>query len=311
MLLYLLAYSLTTLAAFGFLAALGRGGEREVTLDDLAGLAATRPGIAFGLTVCMLSLLGFPGTFGFIGKWYILTAVVAAGALHPAGDRGAHERRERGLLPARHHGDVHEVRPDRRSLRRRAAQPRGARRRRADDRGRAPARRVARGHARPRGQERRHAHANGPSVRGTVTAARVAMNVPKSIFRQYDVRGLVGDELTPELARGLGRAFATAGWERAGHAPTIAVGRDNRPSGEALAAGVRRGIVEAGGVARGRRHAAHAGALFRRPARSAPMAASRSPARTIPRNSTASRSVRFATHWRNSPASICADWACC
>jgi NADH-quinone oxidoreductase subunit N len=78
-LLYLLAYSLTTLAAFGFLAALGRGGERDVTLDELSGLAATRPGIAFGLTVCMLSLLGFPGTFGFIGKWYILTAVVAQG----------------------------------------------------------------------------------------------------------------------------------------------------------------------------------------------------------------------------------------
>ena len=48
-LLYLLAYSLTTLASFGFLAALGRGGERDVTLDDIAGLAATRPGIAFGL----------------------------------------------------------------------------------------------------------------------------------------------------------------------------------------------------------------------------------------------------------------------
>ena len=34
-----------------------------------------------------------------------------------------------------------------------------------------------------------------------------------------------------------------------GHAPVIAVGRDNRPSGPALAAGVRRGIVEAGGTA--------------------------------------------------------------
>ena len=78
-LLYLLAYSLTTLASFGFLAVLGRGGERDVTLDDIAGLASTRPGIAFGLTVCMLSLLGFPGTFGFIGKWYIITAVVAEG----------------------------------------------------------------------------------------------------------------------------------------------------------------------------------------------------------------------------------------
>jgi len=75
------------------------------------------------------------------------------------------------------------------------------------------------------------------------------MNVPKSIFRQYDVRGIVGPELTPELARGLGRAFATVAWDRLGRAPVVTVGRDNRPSGEELAAGVRRGIVEAGGTA--------------------------------------------------------------
>ena len=80
-LLYLLAYGLTTLASFGFLAALGRGGERDVTVDDVAGLAATRPAIAFGLAVCMLSLLGFPGTVGFIGKWYILSATVAQGQM--------------------------------------------------------------------------------------------------------------------------------------------------------------------------------------------------------------------------------------
>ncbi len=80
-LLYLLAYGLTTLASFGFLTALGRGGERDVTYDDIAGLAATRPAIAIGLSVCMLSLLGFPGTVGFIGKWYILTAAVAEGQL--------------------------------------------------------------------------------------------------------------------------------------------------------------------------------------------------------------------------------------
>ncbi len=80
-LLYLLAYGLTTLASFGFLTALGRGGERDVTYDDIAGLAATRPAIAFGFGVCMLSLLGFPGTVGFIGKWYILTAVVAEGQM--------------------------------------------------------------------------------------------------------------------------------------------------------------------------------------------------------------------------------------
>ena len=78
-LLYLFAYGLTTLASFGFLAALGRGGERDLAPDDLAGLAATRPGIALGLSICMLSLLGIPGTFGFIGKWYIISATVAQG----------------------------------------------------------------------------------------------------------------------------------------------------------------------------------------------------------------------------------------
>jgi NADH-quinone oxidoreductase subunit N len=80
-LLYLLAYGLTTLASFGLLTALGRGGERDVTYDDIAGLAGERPAIAFGLSVCMLSLVGFPGTVGFIGKWYIISAVVAEGQM--------------------------------------------------------------------------------------------------------------------------------------------------------------------------------------------------------------------------------------
>lgn len=75
------------------------------------------------------------------------------------------------------------------------------------------------------------------------------MNVPKSIFREYDVRGLVGSQLTPEFARALGRAFTTAGWDMLGRAPVLAVGRDNRPSGAALSAGFRDGIVEAGGTA--------------------------------------------------------------
>ncbi len=75
------------------------------------------------------------------------------------------------------------------------------------------------------------------------------MNVPKTIFRQYDVRGIVDRELTPAFARALGRAFASAGFVRLGRAPVLAVGRDNRPSGEALAAGFRAGIVAAGGTA--------------------------------------------------------------
>jgi NADH-quinone oxidoreductase subunit N len=76
---YLVAYSLVSLAAFAIVAATGRAGERDVRIDDLAGLAERRPWLAFGLAVCMLSLLGFPGTVGFIGKWYILVAATWAG----------------------------------------------------------------------------------------------------------------------------------------------------------------------------------------------------------------------------------------
>ncbi len=74
---YLVAYSVTTIASFGLLSILGTGGERDVTLDELSGLSRAHPWVALALTVCMLSLLGFPGTLGFMGKWYIFTAVLA------------------------------------------------------------------------------------------------------------------------------------------------------------------------------------------------------------------------------------------
>ena len=79
LLIYLLAYGITTLAAFGILAMLGRDGERDVTVDDITGLAKERPWMAFAMAICMLSLLGFPGTFGFIAKWMVLTSAVFEG----------------------------------------------------------------------------------------------------------------------------------------------------------------------------------------------------------------------------------------
>jgi phosphomannomutase/phosphoglucomutase len=75
------------------------------------------------------------------------------------------------------------------------------------------------------------------------------MNVPKSIFREYDVRGLVDRELTPEFARALGHAFGSVAADRLGHTPIIAVGQDNRPSSPSLAQGMRKGISDAGGTA--------------------------------------------------------------
>ena len=78
-LVYVVAYTLMSLGAFAVLSAKGRGGESDVTIDDLGGLAGRRPWLAFAMAVCMLSLLGFPGTAGFIGKWYIILAATGSG----------------------------------------------------------------------------------------------------------------------------------------------------------------------------------------------------------------------------------------
>jgi phosphomannomutase/phosphoglucomutase len=67
------------------------------------------------------------------------------------------------------------------------------------------------------------------------------------IFRQYDIRGVVGPDVTVEIAEQIGRAFATLTIRRLGKTrPTLALGRDNRLTSEDLAAGVRRGMVAAG-----------------------------------------------------------------
>jgi len=60
------------------------------------------------------------------------------------------------------------------------------------------------------------------------------MKLPATIFREYDIRGTVGDQLTAQVARAVGQSFATLAWERLGRSPRIAVGRDNRPSGAEL-----------------------------------------------------------------------------
>lgn len=72
------------------------------------------------------------------------------------------------------------------------------------------------------------------------------MNVPKSVFREYDVRGVIGSQLTPEFARALGRAYGTMARNRLGREPVLVAGRDNRPSGAALGRGVRAGMLESG-----------------------------------------------------------------
>jgi len=73
------------------------------------------------------------------------------------------------------------------------------------------------------------------------------VNVPATIFRQYDIRGTTGDQLTPALARAVGAAYATYARAKLGRPVVVALGRDNRPSGEELGPAVGEGVVAAGG----------------------------------------------------------------
>jgi phosphomannomutase/phosphoglucomutase len=71
------------------------------------------------------------------------------------------------------------------------------------------------------------------------------MAIASGIFRQYDIRGVVGDDLTEEAARALGGAYAALLRER-GLGGDVAVGRDNRPSGTALRNALVEGMTDAG-----------------------------------------------------------------
>ena len=70
------------------------------------------------------------------------------------------------------------------------------------------------------------------------------MKVAASIFKAYDVRGIVGQTLDEAVAEHLGRAFGSE--MRAQGERLVAVGRDGRLSGPALSAAVVRGLRAAG-----------------------------------------------------------------
>jgi NADH-quinone oxidoreductase subunit N len=77
-LFYLLAYALTNLGAWGVVVALERREGQGLAIEDYAGLAERRPGLALAMVVFMLSLTGLPPTAGFIGKFYLFRAVLQA-----------------------------------------------------------------------------------------------------------------------------------------------------------------------------------------------------------------------------------------
>jgi phosphomannomutase / phosphoglucomutase len=74
------------------------------------------------------------------------------------------------------------------------------------------------------------------------------MALSEHIFREYDIRGVVTEDLAGDLAESLGRAFGTEARTGAspGQAPRVVVGHDNRPSSPVLAGGVIDGLVRSG-----------------------------------------------------------------
>ena len=70
------------------------------------------------------------------------------------------------------------------------------------------------------------------------------MTLPTEIFKAYDIRGIVGKTLTPQIVETIGHAIGSEARARA--QTTIAIGYDGRLSGPSLTVALARGIQNAG-----------------------------------------------------------------
>jgi NADH-quinone oxidoreductase subunit N len=72
-LFYLVAYGAMTVGAFAVLSALSTPARPVETVDDLAGLGRSRPGLALLMALFLFSLIGIPPTAGFAGKLLVFS----------------------------------------------------------------------------------------------------------------------------------------------------------------------------------------------------------------------------------------------
>ncbi len=70
------------------------------------------------------------------------------------------------------------------------------------------------------------------------------MQLPKEIFKAYDIRGIVGKTLTPDIVEAIGQAIGSEATAR--RQTQICIGYDGRLSGPELAAALSRGIRKSG-----------------------------------------------------------------
>lgn len=75
LLLYIVAYSLATIGIFAVLIKM-----KDYSFESFNGLAKQNPALAFVTTLFLFSLAGIPLTAGFFAKYYMLNALLTAGA---------------------------------------------------------------------------------------------------------------------------------------------------------------------------------------------------------------------------------------
>lgn len=80
---YLLNYTVMTLGAFGLASLYEKTENAALLVEDLKGLASRRPGLAFGMTVLLMSIAGIPPLAGFFAKLYLFSSAVSEGMFWP------------------------------------------------------------------------------------------------------------------------------------------------------------------------------------------------------------------------------------
>jgi NADH-quinone oxidoreductase subunit N len=82
MMFYLLIYTLMNIGAFGVVLTVSNQSEDKLQIEDYAGFGWRQPALGVFLTVFLLSLAGFPGTGGFIGKIFLLQGAMDANLVY-------------------------------------------------------------------------------------------------------------------------------------------------------------------------------------------------------------------------------------
>jgi len=78
-LIYMAIYVTMTLGIFAVILSMRRGGGMVESIDQLAGLARTHPGMAFCMAMLLFSMAGIPPLAGFFAKFYVFLAAIKAG----------------------------------------------------------------------------------------------------------------------------------------------------------------------------------------------------------------------------------------